>query len=95
MVAHYSAVPRVTIVVAAMDSMIGPSSCWTRGKTSSRTTTDTRCRACSRHVILASQPNKRFVDLEELAQVVLFLCSEAAASITGAALPVDGGWTAR
>jgi 3-hydroxybutyrate dehydrogenase len=27
--------------------------------------------------------------------VVLFLCSEAAASITGSALPVDGGWTAR
>jgi 3-hydroxybutyrate dehydrogenase len=48
-----------------------------------------------RHVILASQPNKRFVALEELAQVVLFLCSEAAASITGSALPVDGGWTAR
>jgi 3-hydroxybutyrate dehydrogenase len=48
-----------------------------------------------RHVILASQPNKRFVALEELAQVVLFLCSDAAASITGAALPVDGGWTAR
>jgi 3-hydroxybutyrate dehydrogenase len=48
-----------------------------------------------RHVILASQPNKRFVALEELAQVVLFLCSDAAASITGSALPVDGGWTAR
>jgi 3-hydroxybutyrate dehydrogenase len=48
-----------------------------------------------RHVILASQPNKRFVALEELAQVVLFLCSDAATSITGAALPVDGGWTAR
>ncbi|WP_298231682.1 3-hydroxybutyrate dehydrogenase [uncultured Azohydromonas sp.] len=48
-----------------------------------------------REVILASQPNKRFVGLEELAQVVLFLCSDAAASITGTALPVDGGWTAR
>ncbi|WP_028999971.1 3-hydroxybutyrate dehydrogenase [Azohydromonas australica] len=48
-----------------------------------------------RHVILASQPNKRFVSLDELAQVVLFLCSDAAASITGSALPVDGGWTAR
>jgi 3-hydroxybutyrate dehydrogenase len=48
-----------------------------------------------RHVILASQPNKRFVGLDELAQVVLFLCSDAAASITGSALPVDGGWTAR
>jgi 3-hydroxybutyrate dehydrogenase len=48
-----------------------------------------------RHVILASQPNKRFVEVQQLAEVVLFLCSEAASSITGASLPVDGGWTAR
>ena len=48
-----------------------------------------------RHVILASQPNKRFVEVQQLAEVLLFLCSEAASSITGASLPVDGGWTAR
>ena len=48
-----------------------------------------------RDVILASQPNKRFVELEQLAQLVLFLCSGSASSITGAALPVEGGWTAR
>jgi 3-hydroxybutyrate dehydrogenase len=46
-------------------------------------------------VILASQPSKRFVEVEELAALAVFLCSEAARSITGAALPVDGGWTAR
>ncbi|AKJ27567.1 3-hydroxybutyrate dehydrogenase [Caldimonas brevitalea] len=46
-------------------------------------------------VILASQPNKRFVSLQELADLVLFLCSDSAISITGAALPMDGGWTAR
>jgi 3-hydroxybutyrate dehydrogenase len=48
-----------------------------------------------RDVILASQPNKRFVELEQLAALVVFLCSDAAASITGAALPIEGGWTAR
>jgi 3-hydroxybutyrate dehydrogenase len=46
-------------------------------------------------VILASQPNKRFVEVRQLADMALFLCSEAAASLTGAALPLDGGWTAR
>jgi 3-hydroxybutyrate dehydrogenase len=46
-------------------------------------------------VILASQPSKRFVEVEELAALAVFLCSEAGRSITGAALPVDGGWTAR
>jgi 3-hydroxybutyrate dehydrogenase len=48
-----------------------------------------------RDVILASQPNKRFIETEELAALTLFLCSAAGRSITGAALSVDGGWTAR
>ena len=48
-----------------------------------------------REVILASQPNKRFVELQQLADLVLFLCSDNASSITGAALPIEGGWTAR
>ncbi len=45
-------------------------------------------------ILLAQQPNKRFATVEELGALALFLCSDAAASITGAALPVDGGWTA-
>ncbi len=48
-----------------------------------------------RHVILASQPNKRFTELEHLASLVVFLCSASASSMTGAAIPIDGGWTAR
>jgi 3-hydroxybutyrate dehydrogenase len=48
-----------------------------------------------REVILASQPNKRFVETRAIADLVLFLCSPAADAITGIALPVDGGWTAR
>ena len=48
-----------------------------------------------REVILASQPNKRFVEVKEIGELVLFLCSTAAASITGIALPIEGGWTAR
>ena len=45
-------------------------------------------------MFLAEQPTKRFVTIEEVAGTVAFLCSEAAASITGIALPIDGGWTA-
>ena len=48
-----------------------------------------------RDVILASQPNKRFVTLEELGSLTVFLCSPAAASVTGTAFRIDGGWTAR
>ena len=51
--------------------------------------------AVVRDVILASQPSRRFVTVEQIAALVLFLCSEGAASITGAALPIDGAWTAR
>ena len=46
-------------------------------------------------VILASQPSRRFVEVEELGALAVFLCSEAGRSITGAALSADGGWTAR
>ncbi|MDO8401552.1 MAG: 3-hydroxybutyrate dehydrogenase [Bradyrhizobium sp.] len=45
-------------------------------------------------VLLAQQPNRRFATVEELGAVTVFLASDAAASITGTALPVDGGWTA-
>jgi 3-hydroxybutyrate dehydrogenase len=45
-------------------------------------------------VLLAQQPNKRFATVEELGALTVFLAGDAAASITGTALPVDGGWTA-
>jgi 3-hydroxybutyrate dehydrogenase len=45
-------------------------------------------------VLLAAQPTKRFVTPEEVAALALFLCREEAASITGANLSMDGGWTA-
>jgi 3-hydroxybutyrate dehydrogenase len=51
--------------------------------------------AVKRDVLLAAQPTKKFVAVEEVAGIVAFLCSEDAASITGALLPVDGGWTAQ
>ena len=44
-----------------------------------------------RDVLLAQQPNKRFATVEEIGALAVFLASEAAASITGIALPVDGG----
>ncbi|WP_067253977.1 3-hydroxybutyrate dehydrogenase [Methylobacterium sp. CCH7-A2] len=47
-----------------------------------------------RDVLLASQPNKRFATVEEIGGLAAFLASGLGASITGSALPVDGGWTA-
>ena len=47
-----------------------------------------------RDVLLAQQPNKRFATVDELGALTVFLSTDAAASITGIALPVDGGWTA-
>jgi 3-hydroxybutyrate dehydrogenase len=47
-----------------------------------------------RDVLLAQQPNKRFATTDELGGIAVFLASDTAASITGAAIPVDGGWTA-
>lgn len=46
-----------------------------------------------RDVLLAAQPTKKFVEVEQLGALAVFLCTDAAASITGTALPVDGGWT--
>jgi 3-hydroxybutyrate dehydrogenase len=47
-----------------------------------------------RDVLLASQPTKKFVTVEEVAGFTKYLCSDTAASITGAVLPIEGGWTA-
>jgi len=50
--------------------------------------------AVVRDVLLAAQPTKKFVTVEEVAALTAFLCSDEAASITGAILPIEGGWTA-
>jgi 3-hydroxybutyrate dehydrogenase len=47
-----------------------------------------------RNVLLAAQPNKRFAEVEELGALAVFLCGPGGRSMTGTALPVDGGWTA-
>jgi 3-hydroxybutyrate dehydrogenase len=46
-------------------------------------------------VMLAPAAVKRLIDPDEVAQLVAYLCGEAASAITGAALKIDGGWTAR
>jgi 3-hydroxybutyrate dehydrogenase len=45
-------------------------------------------------VILAAQPTKEFVRIEDVAALALFLTSDAANQINGASLSIDGGWTA-
>jgi 3-hydroxybutyrate dehydrogenase len=45
-------------------------------------------------VLLAGQPTKQFVTVDQVAALALFLCRDEAASITGANLSMDGGWTA-
>jgi 3-hydroxybutyrate dehydrogenase len=45
-------------------------------------------------VLLAAQPTKQFVTVDQVAALAVFLCRDEAASITGANLSMDGGWTA-
>ena len=47
-----------------------------------------------RDVLLAAQPTKKFVTVEQVAGTAVFLCTDAAASITGTNIMVEGGWTA-
>jgi 3-hydroxybutyrate dehydrogenase len=46
-------------------------------------------------VLLAAQPTKQFVTIEQIASLATYLAGDSAASITGAIMSVDGGWTAQ
>jgi 3-hydroxybutyrate dehydrogenase len=46
-------------------------------------------------VLLAAQPTKQFVTPEQVAALVVYLCSDVAAQVTGANIAIDGGWTAQ
>ncbi|MAW56533.1 MAG: 3-hydroxybutyrate dehydrogenase [Oceanospirillales bacterium TMED33] len=48
-----------------------------------------------RALLAEKQPSKRFVTTDQLGALTRFLCTDAASQITGASLPVDGGWTAQ
>jgi 3-hydroxybutyrate dehydrogenase len=47
-----------------------------------------------RDVLLAAQPTRQFVGVDQVGALAAFLCSDAASQITGTAIPIDGGWTA-
>jgi 3-hydroxybutyrate dehydrogenase len=47
------------------------------------------------NVMLGPQATKKFVEISEVADLVLFLCKESSSSITGASLSIDGGWTSQ
>jgi NAD(P)-dependent dehydrogenase (short-subunit alcohol dehydrogenase family) len=45
--------------------------------------------------MLSVVPQGRWCEPEEVAEVVVFLCSNAASHVTGHIMPIEGGWTAR
>lgn len=49
----------------------------------------------ARILLAEKQPSQQFVTVEQLGGLITFLCSEAAQQVTGAAIPIDGGWTAQ
>jgi len=48
-----------------------------------------------RDMLSEKQPSRQFVTVDQLGQFVVFICSDAAAQMTGTAIPIDGGWTAQ
>ena len=53
-----------------------------------------RVEDAEREYLAARQPTGRFVAMENVAALIVFLCAETGRDITGATLPIDGGWTA-
>jgi 3-hydroxybutyrate dehydrogenase len=52
-------------------------------------------KAALERAFLEVMPTRRFIEPVEIGQLCAFLCCDAACSITGAAIPIDGGWSAR
>lgn len=48
-----------------------------------------------RDVMLLAQPTRQLIDIDQVADLAVYLCSHSAAAITGSTLSIDGGWTAK
>ena len=48
-----------------------------------------------RDVMLLAQPTRKLITIDQVAELAMFLCGDSASAITGAVLPIDGGWTAK
>jgi 3-hydroxybutyrate dehydrogenase len=73
------------VLTALVEKQI-PDTAKARGITEEQVVTD---------VLLAAQPTKKFVTVEQVASLAIYLASDQAASVTGAILSMDGGWTAQ
>ncbi len=57
--------------------------------------TEVSIQQAAENLLVEKQPSKQFVETKAIGDLCVFLCSNAAEQITGIALPIDGGWTAR
>jgi len=67
-----------------------------QGQIDARTATEgVDLERATRELLAEKQPSGRFTTVDQIGALAVFLCSEAATNLTGACIPVDGGWLAQ